>query len=92
MPVTLSDYRRLVADHPVKFSEREVGYTPAASNKTDKHCDDCLHFYAGKAARRNVCEIMQRSSGGSVEPRANCRFWTVIGLHYPLLKEDSDGR
>lgn len=94
LAATLADYERIVADRPTKFSEREAGYTPASKNKTDYHCDECLHFYEGKIAKRNVCEIMRRNGEATIEPEANCRFWTMTGLKHPLLKEskESDGR
>ena len=89
MPASLADYERLVADRPTKFSEREAGYIPAAGNKTDRFCDECLHFYTGKIAKRNVCEILRRSGEASIEPKATCAFWTMTGLRHPLLKEAS---
>lgn len=84
--VSLSDYRAMVADHPRKFSESEVGYTPAARNSTTYYCDECLHFYEGPAAHRNVCEILRRVGEASIEAKAKCSFWTRTGQKHPLLE------
>lgn len=82
---TLADYRRLLADRPDKFSGADAQYTPVSSNKTDYHCDDCRHFFTGKAAGYNVCEVVRLQPEKSIEPKAKCKFWTRTGERFPLL-------
>jgi hypothetical protein len=83
---TLSQYRELISDRPKKFSESEAGYTSPARSNSDYHCEDCLHFYRGLAARRTVCEILRRPMGSDIEPKAHCVFWTRTGDRFPLLR------
>lgn len=85
MSATLTDYRRLLADRPDKFTGPEASYTPESQNKSDYACEDCLHFFTGKAARRRVCEVVRLQPERSIEPRAKCKFWTHTGERFPLL-------
>ena len=84
----LARYQRLLADRPGKLTASESGYTPPARNQTDYFCDECLHFYTGKAARRTVCEIVRLQPERSIEPKAKCRFWTRTGEKFPLLRTE----
>jgi len=81
----LADYKHLLADRPVKLSGKEASYTPAAQNKTDYFCSDCLHFFTGKVAGYSVCEIVRLQPEKSIEPSAKCKFWTRTGERLPLL-------
>lgn len=86
MSATLVDYRRLLADRPEKLSGKEADYASAAQNKSDYHCDDCLHFFTGKVAGRKVCEVVRLQPEKSIEPNARCKFWTRTGERFPLLR------
>jgi hypothetical protein len=84
--VTIAQYRAIISDHPKKFNETEAGYVPATRNNTDYFCVDCLHFYRGPVARRTTCEILRRTLGQDIEPKAHCAFWTHTGDRFPLLR------
>lgn len=82
--VTLNDYLEMMADRPVKFTAAEVGYSPKPKYK--EVCDDCIHFFRGKTARRNVCEIMRPDSETeSVAPMGFCYVWSNDYRTFPLI-------
>jgi hypothetical protein len=81
----LADYKRLLADRPEKLTGPEASYTPAAQNKSDYFCDECLHFFTSKVAGRKVCEVVRLQPERSIEPKAKCKFWTHTGERFPLL-------
>lgn len=85
----LEKYDKLLADRPEKFSGREASYTPASENKTTYHCSDCRHFFTGKVAGYNVCEVVRLQPERSIEPKAKCRYWTRTGERFPLLRSDA---
>lgn len=82
---TLADYKRLLADRPEKFSGSEAQYFPATKNDTTYTCDSCRHFFNGKVAGYNVCEVVRLQPEKSIEPGARCKFWTRTGERFPLL-------
>jgi len=82
----LARYRELLADRPEKFTGRESDYTPAAKNSTAYFCKDCLHFFMGKVAGYNVCEVVRLHPEMSIEPKAKCKYWTRTGERFPLLR------
>jgi len=81
----LDKYRKLLADRPEKFTGKEADYTPAARNKSDYFCKDCKHFFTGKVAGYNVCEVVRLHPEMSIEPKARCRYWTRTGERFPIL-------
>ena len=82
--LTLTEYHDLMSDRPDKASPDEVGYSPKPKYK--ETCDDCVHFFRGKVARRNTCEIMRPSSDTeSVAPMGWCWFWSDNYTTFPLL-------
>lgn len=83
-PAEMSDYNAIVSDHPRKLSPAETGYVIARQNNTGYHCDDCLHFYKGNAARNQVCEVVRRPNSLQIESHAACKFWTRTGTRFPL--------
>jgi hypothetical protein len=88
MPVTIGEYRKLIADRPRKFTETEVRFAPPSRNNTDYYCKDCSHWFESPGAKRSVCEIMRKRDDSSVEPKAKCMFWTRTGMKFPLLEQN----
>lgn len=87
-PATLSDYHEVMEDRPMKFTPEQVGYSPKPKFK--EVCDDCVHFFRGRAAKRNVCEIMRpHSETESVAPCGYCRFWTNDYVTFPLADKEN---
>jgi hypothetical protein len=81
--VTIQNYRKLIADHPRKFTEAEVGFEPHPEQGLQ--CGGCFHFYSSIAADRNVCEIYRAKDGSSIPEDGHCAFWTKTGKRFPLL-------
>lgn len=87
-PATLADYHQLMDDRPVKFTPEQVSYSPKP--KYAQVCDDCVHFFRGKTAKRNVCEIMRPTSDTeSVAPCGWCRFYTNDYRTFPLIDKET---
>jgi hypothetical protein len=82
--VSFSEYTALTRDRPSKFNQEEVNYREAEG---EEHCAGCLHFYIGKVAGRNVCEILRVQPEESIKPDWVCDFYTENGTEYPLFKE-----
>ena len=82
--LTLDGYFALMEDRPEKATPVEVGYSPRPQFK--EVCDDCVHFFRGKVAKRNTCEIMRPDSETeSVAPMGWCWFWSADYKTFPLL-------
>src|ERR1700684_4200065 len=62
--VSFSEYTALTRDRPSKFNQEEVNYRKAEGEEI---CSGCIHFYKGKAAGRNVCEILRTSPEESIK-------------------------
>lgn len=73
MPKSEADYRRLIADHPKKFTAEEAGYQAATDAMT---CSTCSHYYLNPLHNWRVCEIM-RPPDETVKANWTCRFWTL---------------
>lgn len=82
--LTFAEYQEMMNDRPVKATPAQVGYSTKPRFK--EVCDDCVHFFRGKAARRNVCEIMRPDSETeSVAPMGWCWMWSSDYRTFPLL-------
>lgn len=86
---TLDDYHDLMEDRPIKFTAAQCGFSPKPKFK--EVCDDCIHFFRGKVAHRNVCEIYRPEDDGSVAPMGWCRFWTDDYKAFPLIDKETHG-
>ncbi len=84
--ITITEYEKLVADRPQKFSAEQVGYKDHTPRGQNEICSSCLHFYRGEVAERTVCEIFRPEGGKDVEALGFCLFWTLEGKRFPLLK------
>ena len=81
---TLADYFSIMSDRPDKFTPEQVGYSPRPKFK--EVCDDCIHYFRGKVAKRNTCEIMRPTSDTeSVAPMGWCWYWNADYKTFPLL-------
>jgi hypothetical protein len=87
--VDRSEYDRIIADRPVKFTPEQVGYQ-AAQQGDGARCVGCWHFYRRATDAHAVCEIMRSEEidEKGVNPMWQCRFFTFDGDHFPLLEED----
>lgn len=90
-PATFAGYEALMRERPRKFSGEEAGFSdpgtlPPFGLARVLKCHMCRHWYTNSAIPRAVCEIMRLPDEANVPADGACRFWTVNGADYPLLR------
>lgn len=79
--LTQAQYDEMIDDRPYKILEASrVGYR---KGEGEERCENCFHFFVGKVAGRNVCEIF-RPKNEDVNPDFVCDWWTEDGHRFPL--------
>lgn len=83
MAKTWEAYEELLADHPEKFTAKDVNFSKDSGGYP---CAGCIHFYIGAQAEMTVCEIYRPKDAGPVPPDGTCDFWND-GRHFPKAKK-----
>ena len=88
MTVSLSLYRRLMDNRPLKFNEDEVNFRKSDG---DERCEGCVHYFTRGVDGYSVCEIYRSDTEErSIPPDYVCDFHTTDGEKFPLLDGDGD--
>jgi hypothetical protein len=86
--VSFSEYEKMLADRPTKFSQEQVNYRKAED--VGKACQYCIHFYQQVAGeKRTVCEILRLEPEGPIDPEWVCDFTSRDGKEYPYQEKVS---
>jgi hypothetical protein len=83
--ITLAEVRELMKDRPKKFGEAESGFEKKGTG--EEKCAECVHFFTGKKAEKNTCELVRPLDDSSIPPEAWCAAFSENGTDYPNLKE-----
>lgn len=84
-------YELILDDHPLKLTEAQAGYR-ADGGDDQAACGGCVHYYVGKVAQRQVCEIVRPDNDENINPAGRCRFFTTDTENFPFLKNPAKNK